>query len=673
MTDNGRNNAHQTPIAWDEQGLPRSSLYDDVYFSVSGGLEESRHIFLANNRLSERWQALSENDHFTVAETGFGTGKNFLCCWQLWRQQAPSNARLHFISTEKHPLGRDDLKRTFSLWPELEPLAQALLHQYPAAWTGIHRLIFDEGRVCLTLCLGDALESLEQLQASVDCWFLDGFAPARNPDIWQPALYMRMSQLSNPNATFSTYTVAGMARRGLVAAGFHVEVAEGCGLKREMLRGFLPRPVESVPSGSPWQYPANSNLGGREIVVVGAGLAGASCAYALARRGWKVRVLEQHSEPAQEASGNPQGVLYTKLSAQGTLLSELVHQGYHFSLALLRQLLPPDQHPLAWSPCGMVQLAYNDKELKRQQQLLNSNLAHPQFFQALNAGQLSDKAGVEVGVGGLYYPNAGWVNPASLCQALLSHPAITLTTHWPLTSLEAINPGSGWRLSNDRGDSLDSSRVILTTGRDCHSLPQSQYLPLKSIRGQISYLASGTSNSDSSCGQLPRTVLCGEGYIAPPRLGQVNVGATFNFDSDLRECRDQDHEFNLDLLHRLSPELHQYLNASLPNITGGRANFRTTSPDYLPLVGALVDESAFLETYSRLRKDAKTQFDTPCPYLPGLYVSTAHGSRGLVTCPLAGEMLASEICNEPLPVSLKLHQNLSPNRFLVRQLIRNRI
>ena len=242
-------------------GQPHSTEYDDIYFSVDNGLEETRHVFLAGNRLHERWQQLADNGTtgaiFTIAETGFGTGLNFLCAWQAWNthfahrnlhvgQGANPNAiqnadcatpRLHFISTELHPLTQADLAAALALWPELAPYSSQLVAQYQYIAAGWHGLEFDAGRVTLTLLVGEVASTLPQLRAKVDAWFLDGFSPAKNPAMWQASLYAQMARLSVPDTTFSTFTSAGMVRRGLQEAGFQVTKVHGFGRKREMLSG----------------------------------------------------------------------------------------------------------------------------------------------------------------------------------------------------------------------------------------------------------------------------------------------------------------------------------------------------------------------------------------------------------------------------------------------------
>ncbi|TSA50585.1 MAG: bifunctional tRNA (5-methylaminomethyl-2-thiouridine)(34)-methyltransferase MnmD/FAD-dependent 5-carboxymethylaminomethyl-2-thiouridine(34) oxidoreductase MnmC, partial [Nitrosomonadales bacterium] len=157
-------------------GQPYSRLYGDVYFSRTSGIEETRHVFLQQNRLDARWRNLTPGSLFTIAETGFGTGLNFLSAWQLWRETAPENARLHFVSMEKYPLSPVEFAQALALWPELATCSATLLDQYRAPCPGWRRLTFDGGRVTLTLLLGDARVTLPQLHAKVDVWFLDGFA-----------------------------------------------------------------------------------------------------------------------------------------------------------------------------------------------------------------------------------------------------------------------------------------------------------------------------------------------------------------------------------------------------------------------------------------------------------------------------------------------------------------
>jgi tRNA 5-methylaminomethyl-2-thiouridine biosynthesis bifunctional protein len=239
-------------LDWDEQGLPRSRVFDDVYFSNQSGLEETRYVFLEQNGLRERFAALPAGGRLVIGETGFGTGLNFLCAWQLFEQQAVAGARLHFVSVEKYPLSAPDLQRALALWPELKPFADQLLAHYVAIHQGFQRLVLDNGRVTLTLLIGDALEQLPQLDARIDAWFLDGFAPAKNPDMWTAELFAELARLAAPGSTISTFTSTGWVRRLLNVAGFKMKRTPGIGHKWEILRGvFLGWPEDSAAPVAP--------------------------------------------------------------------------------------------------------------------------------------------------------------------------------------------------------------------------------------------------------------------------------------------------------------------------------------------------------------------------------------------------------------------------------------
>lgn len=222
-------------IKW-ENDTPVSEVFGDVYFSKDNGLAESRYVFLENNFLPQRWKSF-EGGEFTILETGFGTGLNFMVTWLLWQQSRSADLKLHYISIEKFPLTREDIEKALSFWPETAPLAQNLLSEYPVLSQGKHVIDFMIDRVKLTLIFADVADALDGLDNKVDCWFLDGFAPGKNPQMWQENLYSNMARLTDHGGTFATFTAAGIVKRGIAGAGFDVEKVKGFGRKREMLRG----------------------------------------------------------------------------------------------------------------------------------------------------------------------------------------------------------------------------------------------------------------------------------------------------------------------------------------------------------------------------------------------------------------------------------------------------
>lgn len=647
-------------IDWDDQGRPLSRVFDDVYFSDKSGLEETRYVFIEQNALSERFTALPAHGQLVIGETGFGTGLNFLCAWQLFEQTARPEARLHFISVEKYPLTHADLQRALALWPQLACYSEQLLAVYAAIHPGFQTLTLANGRVTLTLLIGDVLEQLPHLDAQVDAWFLDGFAPAKNPDMWTPALFAQLARLAAPDATISTFTSTGWVRRSLNEAGFKMRRTPGIGHKWEILRGHFIGIPERAPANTvkPWFARPPQLNGERKALVIGGGLSGCASANSLARRGWQVYLLERHERLAKEASGNPQGVLYLKLSAHGTTLSQLIVSGFGYTRRVLAQL----QRGRDWDECGVLQLGFNAKEAQRQAQLAAA--FPPALVHLLDPPQAQAIAGVELAYGGLFYPEGGWVHPPALCQHQASHPNVHVLTHHDVVQLNKV--GDQWQACQGEQVLASAPVVVLAGAAEVKRFPAASNLPLKRIRGQITQLLETEESA------ALKTVVCAEGYIAPGRLGEHTLGASFDFHNEDLTTTPAGHQGNLDLLQEISPALAQQLGEEQlnPETLNGWAAFRCTSPDYLPIVGPLADPQRFAQAYGVLRKDARQVPQTECPWLDGLYVNSGHGSRGLITAPLSGEILAAWINDDPLPVPRSIAEACHPNRFALRALIK---
>lgn len=231
-------------LAWDENGLPHSTQFNDKYFCQENGYSESLYVFCGGNDLEKRFKRLNPlvEDQFTIGETGFGTGLNFLSAWQIFDRTAPKQAKLHFISLDRFPLTPEDLEKALKLWPELKSYSAQLIQQYPRIIIQQPTVSFQNGRVTLTLILDDvvcALKRMHQERFQMDAWFLDGFDPAKNPDMWNGEVFQGIARLSYPGTTIATFTAAGFVRRGLAEAGFNMERAKGYGRKRHMLKGVF--------------------------------------------------------------------------------------------------------------------------------------------------------------------------------------------------------------------------------------------------------------------------------------------------------------------------------------------------------------------------------------------------------------------------------------------------
>lgn len=214
------------------KGTITSKEFGDVYFSAADGLAETQHVFLKGNGLPEKWQGKQE---FTIAETGFGTGLNFLAAWQLFEETAQPSQKLHFISFEKFPLSTDEIRQALSPWNFGDKL-EKLLQNYPLRIGGFHQLKIND-QITLTLIFEDINIMIPQFQADIDAWFLDGFKPSANPEMWTEIVFKNMARLSKPGTSFATFTAAGFVKRGLRDVGFNVQKIRGFGTKRDMLVG----------------------------------------------------------------------------------------------------------------------------------------------------------------------------------------------------------------------------------------------------------------------------------------------------------------------------------------------------------------------------------------------------------------------------------------------------
>lgn len=657
-------------LDWTERGDPRSLAFDDIYYSSNNGLEESRYVFLAGNQLPGRWLNWS-GQYFCIAETGFGTGLNFLLTWQAWRATPEPRPRLHYLSIEKYPLTATDMTKALAAWPALATLTDQLLEQYPGLVPGQHRVLLDDGRVSLDLWWEDVADALPDLASSghpaVDAWYLDGFAPARNEAMWQPPVLDAIAALSRTDATFSTFTAVGRVRRHLAAAGFSVDKVAGYGSKRECLRGHLAKARPAVgakhPTETPWDLASALPAPPDRAIVVGAGLAGCTAAAALARRGIEVTLLEQN-KLASAGSGNEQGILYTRLSRRHSPLTDFALQSYQFSTAFYRTLFQRGEltEGVDGALCGSFHQSDKALELAELAVLLASV---PELAQVLEPAQAREVLGIEQPSTGYWYPRSGWLRPAAVCRALVAHSRIRLLEDCGPISLTPLE--RGWGVA-DRGErNWEAACVVIATGSESADMESLDWLPLQAIRGQTTQLP-----TEPRLAGL-QAALCHEGYIAPAREGAHCIGATFNLQDENTSLRIEDHRDNLAKLANAVPAWSNLLQDLDPSTLDGRVAYRCASPDYLPLVGAVPDRPAFLRDFAPLRKNARQVLACRGQYLPGLYLSTGHGSRGLSSTPLAAELLASQICRETAPMSRELCRALAPARFIIRDLSRNRI
>jgi tRNA 5-methylaminomethyl-2-thiouridine biosynthesis bifunctional protein len=587
-------------LAFAADGTPFSEAYGDVYHSAGGGLAQARHVFLQGNGLPERWRGRRV---FTVLETGFGFGLSFLATWCAWREDPARCERLHFVSIEKHPFEESDLFSLFKKYPELEYQSTLLASHWPMLVPGMHRLEFGSGKVLLTLFFGDVAEGLPQLQLAADAIYLDGFAPAKNPQMWAPPLLRHLGRLAAAGATLATWSVAGPVRAALEGAGFALEKSPGFGTKREMLRGYL------IPRKKTFSKKNSS----RSAIVIGAGVAGAAASERLAARGWQVTLIERRDGPAEEASGNHAGVFHPIISPDDSLFARTTRASFLFLLNHWNNL-----HDLQWQRCGVLQLARDEAERNSQQRALAA-LGYPARYAQFDEAK-----------GGIWFPQAGWVRPRSLVEGLLSRFDIEKIFGREVAFL--VRENNIWNAKDPEGNLIASAPVvILANAADALRLAPQPEVQLRRVRGQLTLVP--------AIEDLKHVLLRG-GMALPGIDGVSVVGASYDIGDEDPGLRADSHAGNLARLEQMLPGASHGLD---PRKLDGRVAFRAVVRDRLPLVGPLGD-----------RGDA------------GLFGAFAFGSRGLLWASLAGEIIASMLEGEPLPVERKLAAAVDPGRFALR-------
>ncbi|EPC6069029.1 TPA: bifunctional tRNA (5-methylaminomethyl-2-thiouridine)(34)-methyltransferase MnmD/FAD-dependent 5-carboxymethylaminomethyl-2-thiouridine(34) oxidoreductase MnmC [Enterobacter hormaechei] len=653
-------------LEFNAEGTPVSRDFDDVYFSNDNGLEETRYVFLDGNHLGTRFPEHPRR-LFVVAESGFGTGLNFLTLWQAFdcfRAAYPEATlqRLHFISFEKFPLTAHDLRLAHQRWPELAHWAEQLQTQWPPAIGGCHRLILDDGRVTLDLWLGDINDLTDKLDDSmnqkVDAWFLDGFAPAKNPDMWSPHLFSAMARLARPGATLATFTSAGFVRRGLQEAGFTMRKTKGFGRKRDMLVGVMEQDL-AIPAQAPWFARRASTS--REVAIVGGGIASALLSLALLHRGWQVTLYCADEAPATGASGNRQGALYPLLSSHDPALFQFFPAAFTFARRLYDSLPVAFDHD--W--CGVTQLGWDEKSQQKITQMLSLGLPED-IAHAVTAQQVAETAGVDTGCGGIQYPLGGWLCPAELTSAAIAlGQSRGLTVHYA-HKVQSLSRTAHWKLRFADGKEAQHASVVLANGHHITQFTQTASLPVYPVGGQVSHIPTAPQLSKL------RQVLCYDGYLTPqnPSNGHHCIGASYHRGETDMQYSEADQQQNRQRLVDCFPNASW---AKEVNVGEGQARcgVRCATRDHLPMAGNVPDYDATLEVYQDLADSKETAVSAPVH--PELFMLGGLGSRGLCSAPLLAEALAAQMSDEPVPLDRVTLAGLNPNRLWVRKLLKGKM
>ena len=653
-------------IHFNQENTPVSDKFDDVYFSNQDGLAETHYVFLEGNQLWERWVNYQEA-HFVIAETGFGTGLNFFAVTTLFRefrQKHPDSPlkRLYFISFEKYPLLLDALQQAHLAYPQFSHLAQHLQQYWLNPIQGCYRFHFDE--TSLDLWFGDVAENLPQLgdymNSKIDAWFLDGFAPSRNPDMWNEQLYQQMFRFTKPQGTFATFTAASAVRKGLENVGFDITKRKGFGKKRECLSGQKTHEKLTALS-APWFHSQPANLNEQDIAIIGGGIASLCTAISLLKRGAKITIYCEDKQTALNASGNKQGAFYPQLSDDNERNIRFYIHAFAYGHQFLQWAI---QHKIEFEHefCGVALCAYNEKTESKLNKIAELNLPSD-LYQSLNQTELSEKVGLPLPFGGGFIPQGAWLAPRQLVQhafAFLEKQGVQIKTSQKVTALSQTE--YGWQITTAENETFCHEVVVLANGYKLTEFEQTQKLPLYPVRGQVSQIP--TSEKLLKL----KTVLCYDGYLTPVDQAKTShcIGASHVRDNATREFslaeqQENQQKIQQNILEDWTKEVDTSGNLA-------RIGVRCSVRDLTPIMGAVPHFSAQQTQYQNLfnlrrRKQPIEQAEN----YPNLYLIGALGSRGLTSAPFLGETLASLIYGEPLPMSEDLIHNLMPNRSWVRR------
>ena len=556
----------------------------------------------------------------------------------------------------------DALQQAHLAYPQFYHLAQQLQQHWLNPIQGCYRFHFNE--TTLDLWFGDVAENLPQLgdymNDKIDAWFLDGFAPSKNPDMWNEQLYQQMFRFTKPQGTFATFTAASAVRKGLENVGFDMTKRKGFGKKRECLSGQKTHEKLTALS-APWFHSQSANLNEQDIAVIGGGIASLCTAISLLKRGAKITIYCEDEQTALNASGNKQGAFYPQLSDDNERNIRFYIHAFAYGHQFLQWAIQ-QQIKFEHEFCGVALCAYNEKAESKLNKIAELNLPSD-LYQSLSQTELSEKVGLPLPFRGGFIPQGAWLAPRQLVQhtfAFLEKQGVQIKTLQKVTALSQTE--NGWQITTAENKTFCHEVVVLANGHKLTEFEQTQKLPLYPVRGQVSQIPTSANLLKL------KTVLCYDGYLTPVDQAKTShcIGASHVRDNATREFSLTEQQENQQKIQQNIPEEWTKEVDTSGNLA--RIGVRCSVRDLTPMMGAVPHFSAQQTQYQNLfnlrrRKQPIEQAEN----YPNLYLIGALGSRGLTSAPFLGETLASLIYGEPLPMSEDLIHNLMPNRSWVRR------
>ena len=576
---------------------PFSRTYKDLYFSKKKATQEANFVFIQGNDLQQRWSNLKKNEVFNIVELGFGAGINFLTTLKTWTEQRQTDNWLNYLSIENQPLTLNDIEKTLKKYDELDPFSAKLLNNYPINCKGLQRIEFSKEKVCLTVYFGEVsscLKDLDPEQVTFDACFHDGFSPDKNQDMWSSEVFNSIAKLSSYKTTYSTFSSSKIVTEGLKVNGFKAKKIQGFGDKRHMTKATF----------NLKQNPKTKFLK-RNIAIIGAGIAGCSLAKKLNDKGYQVTIFEKNKSLDTGPSAYKALVMYPRLSAFDTPYSLFCLHSYLYSTKFYDAL-----NTSYWNKTGVLLLDFNETTHKRFLQILNSR-QDLKLFKKVTKEEATEISGIPVPYGGLFFKDAGWLNPNGILKHMLNSPRIKLITG-------EVTKISKTKVFLDHKD-YSFDHICL-----CSSFESNKLINLKGItkkRGQITYLK---KELDITNLKIP---ICAQGYISPTSEDVLITGSTYS-DSDNEEVTLEENLENIERLKLITDQKVKVVDSSF--------GYRSITQDRLPLLGKSED----------------------------IFINISHGSRGTTSAPISAQFICDLIDGSPPIFGKRLIRSLDPERFI---------
>ena len=680
LSEDKNNIIKQSQLYWSDQSEAHSNQFDSVHFNKNKTINISQYVNFEGNLLPKRWKN-HQREQFCIMEMGFGCAINFIHTAQQFLNFTKNAAsvklkRLHYISFEQSPLSIEALKKILQSYPEFCDLVKQLVTQYPIKLVGCHRLSFNDGQILLDLWFGYTHHQINNLNEQdggfADAWYLNKLFLDKEPKNQYFSFFKNIQKHSRQHATFVMSPATEKVKEYLIKTSFNITSCKVTQDEKEILIGNFDNP-SSVKHSK--QLSANS----KDVAIIGGGISGLCTALALAKRGNQVNVYTK-GELGTGASGNLQGALYPLLNQQHDALGQLFTNAYLFALNYYKDI--NNQHPFAHKFNGVIQLAYDQSSTKKLQKIINAKLPE-QLVHWIEPETTNELAGVSIDHPALFYPTGGWLSPRQVIMSLqaklaeftnvtikCNHPINTFSfqykkngqTEWALKAV--LNEPSNLTKKDTENDEQKSTEfrhntLIIAAGFDTLKFEQCRAVPLSAARGQVSHI-----NTNDVISPLKRT-LCHEGYLTPSIQDKHCMGATFkrhDDDIDYRASEQTDNYLKLKKCIENKPWVDSIIIDDQAHI-----GIRCTTRDHFPYVGALTDYEQLKNEY-QLNNKPSDQLEV----LPNAYLLTGLGSRGLCSAPLLGELLASEINNESLPVDKNIYKKMQIPRQWINYMLKNK-